>query len=210
MIENGVDLSVWSPPESALPSVGPLRIVFVGRLIDCKAVDLLLESLRSLVSTTPARLVVAGDGRLRSSLERRAAELGLADFVEFVGWLSQNACADLLRRSDVLILPSLHECGGAVVLEAMATALPVVVADWGGPADYVDETCGILVAPTSREEFVSGMTSALDRLARSPELRRQLGRAGRERILREYDWDEKIDRLLEVYEPLVRARRVWS
>ncbi|WP_206107611.1 glycosyltransferase family 4 protein [Paludisphaera rhizosphaerae] len=210
MIENGVDLAVWSPPETPPPSGGPLQAVFVGRLIDCKAVDLLLESFRNLVSTTPARLVVAGDGRLRSRLERQAAEMGLADVVKFVGWLTQEDCAELLRRSDVLILPSLHECGGAVVLEAMATALPVVVADWGGPADYVDETCGVLVPPTSREEFIAGLTSALDRLARSPELRRQLGRAGRDRILREYDWDEKIDRLLEVYEPLVRARRVWS
>jgi len=208
MIENGVDLTIWSPPETPAPPGGSLRIVFVGRLIECKAVELLLESLRDLRGTLPARLVVAGDGPLRSRLEDRTAQLGLTESVEFVGWLTQEECAELLRRSDVLVLPSLHECGGAVVLEAMATALPVVVADWGGPADYVDDSCGIRIAPSSREEFVAGLAAAIGRLAGSPELRRALGSAGRERILRDYDWEQKIDQLLDVYESLIRASRV--
>lgn len=207
IIENGVDLKLWPPAEPTSTPGEPLRVVFMGRLVDWKAVDLLLEAMRDLVARTPARLTIVGDGPMRPQLEAQAAELGLSDKIDFIGWLSQPDCAELLKRSDVLVLPSLLECGGAVVLEAMSMALPVVASDWGGPADYVDETCGILVTPTSRQEFIVGLTDALARLAASPELRRTLGLAGRERIVREFDWDKKIERMLEVYEPLIRARR---
>jgi glycosyltransferase involved in cell wall biosynthesis len=199
LVENGVDLSLWRPAADVRADGGPLRAVFVGRLIHCKAVDLLLEAFRDLTARTPAILRLAGDGPQRQPWEARARELGLDGVVEFLGWIDQEECAGLLRRSDVLILPSLHECGGSVVLEAMATGLPVIASKWGGPADYLDESCGILVDPTSRPSFVAGLTEAMARLASSPDLRRELGRAGRARAVGEFDWDRKIERFKEIY-----------
>jgi glycosyltransferase involved in cell wall biosynthesis len=56
----------------------------------------------------------------------------------------------ILRDSDVFVMPSLRECGGTAILEAMALGKPVVTTDWGGPADYVTPECGLLVSPTSK------------------------------------------------------------
>ena len=67
-----------------------------------------------------------------------AKHLGLETTVKFSGFLSQPDCARRLQAADVFVLPSLFECGGAVVLEAMAVGLPVIATAWGGPLDYLD------------------------------------------------------------------------
>ena len=203
-IENGVDLSLWEPAEPSRPTGKPVEIIFLGRLIPCKAVDLLLEAFREVQARTSATLSIVGDGPLSPDLKERAEALGLGASVRFFGWMSQKECARVLRRTDMLVLPSLHECGGAVVLEAMATGLPVIAANWGGPADYLDETCGVLVDPDSERSFVVGLTDAMLRLAGSPELRQEMGRSGRERVVSDFDWEKKIEKLLEIYEGVLR------
>ena len=207
LVENGVDLSVYGPRESLRPHDGSTRFIFVGRLVDWKCVDLLLEAFRVVVSRTSATLEVLGDGPMRGSLEALAGALGVAGVVIFKGWLTQAECARRIREADVLVLPSIYECGGAVVLEAMACGLPVVATNWGGPADYLDGSCGILVDPVSREGFIEGLSEAMTRLAESLSLREAMGRAGRERVIREFDWDLKVDRMLEIYERVTMASR---
>ena len=86
--------------------------------------------------------------------------------VHFAGWLAQSACAEWLRDADALVLPSLLECGGAVVLEAMSMAKPVIATAWGGPLDYHDASCGVLVIPESREAIIDGFAAAMVALAR--------------------------------------------
>jgi glycosyltransferase involved in cell wall biosynthesis len=98
------------------------------------------------------------------------------------------------------VLPSLFECGGAVVLEAMAMELPVIATAWGGPTDYLDENCGVLIAPHSRETLVDGFADAMRRLARSPELRNRMGLAGGRRARELFDWEKKIDQILQIYQ----------
>jgi glycosyltransferase involved in cell wall biosynthesis len=198
LVENGVDLELWSAAEPTRHTPGgPIRVLFVGRLIDWKAVDVLLDAFARL--HLPAQLEILGDGPMRAALEEQARRLGIADRVAFAGWQPQRECARRLQQADVLVLPSLYECGGAVVLEAMACGLPVVATDWGGPADYLDSTCGILVPPTSRDALVAGFAAALGRLAVEPELRAKLGQAGRKRARSEFDWEVKVDRMLEIY-----------
>jgi glycosyltransferase involved in cell wall biosynthesis len=141
---------------------------------------------------------------MRGPLVALRDRLGLAASVEFVGQLQQQECGRFLRQADVLILPSLYECGGSVVLEAMATGLPVIATDWGGPADYLDESCGILVPPTSRDAFIRGLTLAIERLDSSPGLRLEMGRAALRRVVA-FDWEAKVDRILEVYREVVYA-----
>jgi glycosyltransferase involved in cell wall biosynthesis len=129
----------------------------------------------------------------------------LAASVDFAGWLSQAGCADRLRGADCLVLPSIYECGGAVVLEAMSVGKPVIATDWGGPADYLDPECGILVPPTSRQAFVEGLRDAMVRMARSPQDRERLGAHGIAKVRREYDWDVKVDGMLGFYELAARG-----
>jgi glycosyltransferase involved in cell wall biosynthesis len=74
----------------------------------------------------------------------------------------------------------------------------VIATDWGGPADYLDSTCGILVPPDSRAAFVAGLARAIRELDHSPELRLKMGEAALRRVA-EFGWDRQIDRILEVY-----------
>ena len=196
--ENGVDLDLWRGESSGEPSS---RFVFIGRLVNWKALDLALEALASVPGAT---LEVIGDGAMRASWESLAASLGLLDRVSFLGWRTQAECADHLRGCCALLLPSLYECGGAVVLEAMALARPVIATAWGGPADYLDTTCGILVEPTSRQTLIAGFADAMRTLIASPQLSRRMGEAGRNRLLREFAWSKKINAILEIYELALR------
>jgi glycosyltransferase involved in cell wall biosynthesis len=197
LVENGVDLSLFVPPRERRSAATVPRFAFVGRLVDMKGVDLLLEAICRL----PPRLLelhVIGDGPLRASLELQAGSIEPGG-VMFHGAVRQTECAKLLGTMDALVLPSLFECGGAVVLEAMAMGLPVVATRWGGPTDYLDDDTGILVDATDREDFIASLSRALARLAQSPELRERLGAAGRRRVEESFDWERKIDRILEIY-----------
>ena len=104
---------------------------------------MLLNATARAVRRHDLELHIIGDGGIRSQLEALAGELGLGDRVVFHGFVPQDQCASLLAGIDALLLPSLYECGGAVVLEAMAMGLPVIATKWGGPADYLDEKTGI-------------------------------------------------------------------
>lgn len=198
--ENAVDETLWRPRRRANPA-RPGPFAFVGRLVDWKAVDLLLEAFAAVRARAPeARLLVIGEGPERPALERLARELELLPgAASFTGWQSQPACARLLARSQALVLPSLFECGGAVVLEAMAMGLPVIATRWGGPRDYVDASCGILIPPTSRGELVHGFAQAMLHLHRDPALRARMGAAGRARVAERFTWARKIEAFLTVY-----------
>lgn len=208
LVENGVDLALWSPTEVVRPSEEPARFIFLGRLVDWKRVDVLIDALAKTSVTPGPELEIVGDGPLRASLEDQARRLGLQDRVHFLGWLSQAECADRLRSSDGLLLSSVYECGGAVVLEAMASGLPVVATDWGGPSDYLDSTCGFLIPPTSQPAMVEGFADAMNWLAADPELRDRLGRAGRARIEQSFDWESKVDAMMAVYRRVIKKSRI--
>jgi hypothetical protein len=92
-----------------------------------------------------------------------------------------------------------------VVLEAMAAGLPVIAAAWGGPTDYLDESCGILIEPSDRESFIGEFAVAMERLAGSFELRKQLGEAGRRRAAEFYDWQKKGEQILSIYERAAKS-----
>jgi glycosyltransferase involved in cell wall biosynthesis len=217
LVENGVDLSIWQPKfynqNWAENQPQPTRFVYVGRLVDWKAVNLLLVAFKRVVEQLPATLEIIGDGVERVALETQAQELGLFKnsssgeaSVYFMGLLAQKECAKRLQLADVLVLPSLYECGGAVVLEAMAVGLPVIATNWGGPADYLDESCGILIEPTSRDSFINDLATAMIKLAQSPDLRQAMGQAGRQKAIADFDWEVKVDKMLEVYTDAIRYK----
>jgi glycosyltransferase involved in cell wall biosynthesis len=207
LVENGVDLSLWKQAaEHKSEDRDVARFVFLGRLVDWKAVDLLLTAFAAARTRARMSLLVIGDGAVAPSLKSLSNELDLTAQAEgeeskvfFAGWMPQAECARKLRDQHCLVLPSLMECGGAVVLEAMSLGLPVIATAWGGPTDYLDASCGVLVEPQSRDALINGLADAMVRLAESPELRAAMGQAGRDKVVREFDWETKVDRMVEVY-----------
>src|SRR6266852_1724509 len=198
VVENGVDLDIWRKASSARTPDASVRFVFVGRLIELKAVEIVLEALHRLKGQISASLEIIGDGPMRQTWEILTDELGLKPVVTFSGFMSQQDCAERLKSADVLVLPSLFECGGAVVLEAMAMGLPVIATAWGGPIDYLDESCGILVEPDSRNALIEGFYSGMKKMAMSSELRCRMGNAGYEKASRQFDWSKKADQILDI------------
>lgn len=230
IVENGVDLQTWQmssqdtdkdSSDYNTASQSATRFVFMGRLVDWKSVNLLLDAFKVVVEHVPAELEIIGDGPERVQLESQANKLGLLSLsetnhnqtkthhtgsVHFSGWLAQAECAEKLKNADVFVLPSLLECGGAVVLEAMALKLPVIATNWGGPTDYIDDSCGILVDPTSKELFVSGLTNAMISLAKNPEQRISMGEHAYDRVVQLFDWEAKVNSILSIYQEAVIER----
>jgi glycosyltransferase involved in cell wall biosynthesis len=117
--------------------------------------------------------------------------------------MPQNKVAPMLAMMDWLVLSSLYECGGAVVLEAMAIRLPVIATRWGGPTDYLDETCSILIDPSSREDLIAGFAQAMHRPGADPQPRERMGATGARKITEHFDWSVKADVVLNLYQQIL-------
>jgi glycosyltransferase involved in cell wall biosynthesis len=204
LVENGIDFGVWQRT-SANVECATARFVFIGRLVDWKAVDIVIRALKTVPM---AELEVIGDGPMLTAWRNLAEELGVLERVDFAGWLPQEACAARLQASLALVLPSIYECGGAVVLEAMAMGKPVIATRWGGPADYLDASCGILVEPDSYSGLVTGFAEAMQKLVDLPELVKFMGTRGRERAVADFDWRKKIEKVIHIYSNLVEKRDI--
>ena len=216
VIESGVDLDIWTHTSrnSALRDNragvvnAPARFVFSGRFVDWKGVQFLIEAFQSVIQQCDAVLELVGDGELRPSLQAYVQEAGIAHAVRFHGWMSRVDSAALVRTCDVFVMPSLRECGGTAILEAMAMGLPIVATDWAGPGIYVSSDCGFKVSPASREQFTQELATAMVKLARSPELRNQMGIAAQKRVRTHYfDWNSKVDRVIEILEETLNRDR---
>jgi glycosyltransferase involved in cell wall biosynthesis len=206
LVENGVDLSLWQAGnqiDNASLSTRPFTFAFVGRLVALKRVDIIIRSFSAMASRSSAAMLIIGDGPDRQALETLASSLKLGTSVRFAGWQTQTATAALLADTDCLLMPSIRECGGAVVLEAMAASKPVIATRWGGPADYLDTTCGVLIEPLHDQQMTHDFANAMDLMAGSPSRARTLGEAGRARVEREFDWERKIDRMEQIYQAAI-------
>ncbi len=202
MLENGVDLSVFqATPWPAPPSrSNPLRILFVGRLLPFKGVTMLLEAVARLSARQTVRLDIIGSGPEEGPLREQVARLGIGDRVRLHGALAHAAIAQQMQAAHVFCLPSVRESGGAVLLEAMAAARPVIAIGYGGPAEIVDDTVGALIPAAGWRAVVTDLTATLGDLLAHPSAWKERGQAGRRRVEARYSWPAKIDAALTLYQ----------
>lgn len=161
------------------------RLIFVGRVVEQKGLGDLFQSLVSLADRTPElSLTIVGDGPDRVALERRAADLGLADRVSFVGSKSQSEVAALLSTADIFVLPSYAEGVPVVVMEALGSEMPVVATFVGGMAELVEDgVTGYLVRPGDPDQ----LADRIERLLGDRGLRQRMGKAGRDKVVTDFD-----------------------
>ena len=175
VIANGVDVAEFYPGENT-ESYGvaddAVVCLFVGDIKrPLKNLDSVLEAITEHDS---AHLLVAGE-TAGSPYPDMARRLGLADRVHFLGY--RRDLPDLMRRADIFVFPSRYESFSLVLLEAMASATPVVTARTVGAATLVDESAGIVL---DDPDDVQSLSQALGRLIADPDLRSSMGRASRE------------------------------
>ncbi len=153
-IDNGLALPASSPP------AGPVRnLLFVGLLVERKGVDLLLAALAEAARTglpDDVRLTVVGDGPERAALEASASGLGLASRVDFLGFRSD--VPHLMADADAFVLPARMEQQPLVLIEAMASGLPVLATDVGGVADMLGGQ-GTVVRPGDVDALAEGLVA---------------------------------------------------
>jgi glycosyltransferase involved in cell wall biosynthesis len=206
LLENGVDLALFQT--ATYPDVPsdthPLHIVFVGRLLPFKGVTMLLDAVKAL--NFPVKLTIVGDGSERQNLQANTLNLGLTEQVEFTGNLPLNEVSEIIKKAHVFCLPSVRESGGAVLLEAMAVARPVIAIDFGGPAEIVDDGVGVKLPATGKTDVVQGLIEAFENIRLQPELWRQRGKEGRRRVEIYYSWDAKIASAVSFYLELLEAK----
>jgi glycosyltransferase involved in cell wall biosynthesis len=197
----GIDVSAFQPQEGARSGDRDgCEILCVAALSRRKGHHVLLHALAMCrAQDERAHLVLAGDGAERERLEALAAELGIADAVRFDGAVGHDRVPSLYASADVFCLPSFAEGVPTVLMEAMATGLPVVATNINGVAELVDdEQTGLLVAP-ARADLLA---AALARMTNDPELRARMGEAGRRRVIERYELRTAVDNLRAVIGPL--------
>jgi glycosyltransferase involved in cell wall biosynthesis len=204
--ENGVDLNRFNNPRELSVSF-PLKAVFVGRLVPYKGADILLEATAPSLRAGDLELCIIGDGPQRHCLAEMAEKLGIAGKVRFEGWIPHAKIQEKLRSFDFLVLPSIREFGGGVVVEAMALGVTPIVADYGGPAELVDETTGFRIPFTDKNSLVEGLRFAIDDIIRSPEILNKLGFAAHQKAIKELSWDAKAKQILRVYRAVLAETR---
>jgi len=172
------------------------RLVFVGRLAAVKGVPVLLEALARLRAQDPeVTLTLVGDGPERGWIEAHIGELGLGDAVTITGYLSQEAVAGELAKADIFVLPSFAEGVPVVLMEAMATGLPVVTTRIAGIPELVEDGVSGLVVPPGD---VVGLAEALGALLADPARRTEMGAAGRAHVVAEHDIAKEAAWLAEI------------
>ncbi len=196
MLEIGVDQN--NMPLSKQPALPKrhqaLHVLYVGRFIYWKGMDLGLRAIADLRARgIPVRLTMIGRGPARHRWQMLAARLNLADCMTWVPWMKQQDLLQAYQTFDVMLFPSLHDSSGNVVLEAMASGLPVVCLNLGGPAELVNARCGKVVPVTGRtaDQVITALADTLGELARYPGLMLSL-RAGALHRVQDFSWSQVV------------------
>jgi L-malate glycosyltransferase len=193
VLYNGVDVEDYEPARPRLD--GPLRIVTVGVLAPRKGQEFAIEALAILIgSGVDATLALVGSGPDEAMLRRKASDAGIGDRVNFAG--EQLDPRPYLAGADLFLLPSRQEGFSNALLEAMATALPVVATDVGGNAEaFIDGAGGRLVRP----QQPAAMAAAIAELAKHRSKLAEMGRVNRQRVAELYTLEASARNLARWY-----------
>jgi glycosyltransferase involved in cell wall biosynthesis len=196
MIELGIDALPENPVAPARDR--PLRLLHVGRVVRTKALRDVIRALRHLRDLPGLTLTSAGEGEDLDACRREASSLGLEESVRFLGLLPRPDVEKLYQEADIFVFPSFREPTGNVLFEAMRWGLPVIAANYGGPASIVDETCGLMIEVTEPDQCAYDIAAAIRRLVGDASLRQQLGSGAQDRVALEV-WPSKAARLESLY-----------
>ena len=200
VIENGIDLDRFTPDgptHDALPPEGPV-VLFVGRLVGGKHPETVLDAFETVRAEVPdARLVFVGDGPMKGDLQERAGELSIGDAVSFLGYRPYEELPSIYRGADVLALPSETEGFPRVILEALASGVPVVSSDLRQLRSLLDGA-GVLVPVADSDATARALVDLL-----TDEGRRQtFAETGRHRVRDDHSWAETVRRTTDVLREL--------
>ena len=166
-------------------------------------IDYLIKAfklLRKKFPNKPLKLLIVGGGTQREFLERMVKELDLENETIFTGYINHDDIQKYHNMLDIYVAMSLEESFGVAILEASACGKPVVVSNVGGLPEVVEhEKTGFVV----EKENPEAIASAIGKLICNTELRIEMGRKGREKVINEYDWNESVKKMISVYNKVI-------
>ncbi|MFZ5651476.1 MAG: 1,4-alpha-glucan branching protein domain-containing protein [Bacillota bacterium] len=191
IIPNGVDagsLAVKAGVYSKEESGGGPRLMFLGRLVPEKGVQVLIEALPMIMEKYPGVvLTVAGRGPYEADLRELAGRFGVVSNVDFIGFVNDEGRNQLLAESSVAVFPSIYEPFGIVALEAMAAGIPVVISDTGGLSEIISHGIdGIKVPPGRADVLARYVIELLDH----PDQADKLAKNAYKKVLGQYNWKQ--------------------
>lgn len=183
---------------------GPPHLLFVGRLAAVKGIPVLFEALQSVVTQVPdLKVTLIGDGPERDMLTKEAAQRGLGQIVDFVGYKNQSEVAEALLDTDALVLPSFAEGVPVVLMEAMAAGRPVVTTQIAGVPELVDHgTSGLLVPPGDADALADALKEILTNATR----RAEMGEAGRAKVTEHFNMTSEASWLATLFEDYAQQK----
>jgi glycogen synthase len=188
-----------------LPPPRSPRLLCLGRLVEQKGFDVALQAFAAARAAVPGvRLVIAGDGPERGPLEARARQLGVAEEVDFLGWVHPQQTGALIDSATAVLMPSRREPMALVGLETALRARPLIATRVGGTIELVaDGESGLLLAV----DDAPALSRAVVRLLRDPAAAAAMGGAARARALRLFPWHAHLAAYLALYERVGRRSR---
>jgi len=174
------------------------EILFVGRLTPEKNIDLIIKSI-FLLENREIILNLVGDGEYKDKLINLVNKFNLTNQINFIGILNRKDLYKQYLKSDLVILPSKVECFSSVLLEAMATGVPIIASDIPGTRSVIKNRYnGLLVEPTPEK-----IAQAIDKLIKNPKLRERLAKNGLKEV-KKYSWDKIVEQTEKVYEEVLK------
>lgn len=198
----GVDVSLFKKDENRSYSTRPI-IGIIKYLKPEYNIPLLLNAFAIVSERSAVKplLHIYGSGPLKDEFIALSKELGIFDDVTFFDTIPNQEVPKALNTMDVFVNSSNVESFGVNIVEAMACELPVVATPCPGPKEVIDNgITGVVLSSWDPKEFAD----ELIKLVESPALRERYGKAGREKVLREYDWSKNVETLIDVYNKVVQ------
>lgn len=182
-------------------------VLFLGRLDARKSPDVLLRASREVLERFPdTKIVFGGDGEVEKN-KQLAEELDIADRCEFHGWVTGDGREALFERAAVYCLPSKNEGLPMSVLEAMAHGIPAVATAVGGVPQVIEDGVNGFLIDVDDE---TALSERLVSLLAKPELREELGRNGRDQIVRNFGLDRTVAQVVDIYGALMRGKGAFG
>lgn len=196
VVPNGINLREFKNLQKLKIDKRKQRILFVGSLVPVKGIKYLIESMKKITNDYPnAELVIVGDGVDKYELEKLVIELDLCDSISFVGKVPNHKIGQYMIESDIFVLPSLSEGFGIVLLEAMASGLPIVASNVGGiPSIIQNGVNGFLVDPKNSEKIAEKVLFLLN----NEETMIKISQNNKKKV-ENYDWGKIIMQLENIY-----------
>lgn len=200
----GVDTTLFKP--RSFNETDEFIIGNIKTLRPKYGIDILIKAADIVIKNNPSRKIrldIYGEGPQKEELIRLSESLGIADKVNFMGFVNNDKLPAVYNSVSVSVSVSDSESFGVVAVEAMACGCPVVTSDADGFTEVVDDAITGFIVP---KRDVEATAEAIQRFIDNPDLRVTMGKAGRTRVERLYNWDDNVDKMMQIYHHILKNK----